>query len=197
MSDCFDVDFKLLPPRLQMQLWVLALDADTGRVNLAFRDQAFLTSIQYNYGGNIEASLAVRRFTAKVGVNPANGDLDLGLAFKGFRFGTTASFTRSAYGVQLGYGASLLPFPSEMADIFNSAGHGLTSMAADIGAAPNNPLAWYQMHSDDAKVIGKAISLGQQIAKRKASQDPFGVGLRLNFDPQSGLTVYGVAALSF
>lgn len=197
MSNPFDIDFKLLPPRLQAQLWVMALDVDTSRVNLAFRDQSFLTSVEYNYGGNIEASLAIRRFSAKVGVNPANGDVDLGLVFKGFRFGSTASFTRNAYGLQFGYGASLLPFPDEMADVFNAAGHGLQSMAADIGAAPNNPLAWYDTHSGDTKVIGKAVSLGQQIAKRYSSQDAFGAGLRLNYDPQAGLTIYGVAQLSF
>ena len=60
MSD-FDVDFSALPPELQVKLWVLSLDADTSRVNLAYRPGSFRTSLAYNYGGNIEASFGMRR----------------------------------------------------------------------------------------------------------------------------------------
>lgn len=197
MSNPFEIDFKLLPPKLQMQLWVLALDADTSRVNIAYRNKSFITGLEYNYGGNLEASLGIRRFTLKTGVNPANGDLDFGVVFKGFKFGTAASFTRSTYGVSFGYGESLLPFPDELADTFNSAGHGLGSMAADISAAPDNPLAWYKLHSNDAKAIGKAVSVGQLIAKKNKSAIPFGVGLRLNYNPQHGFTIFGGAELRF
>src|SRR4051794_4028095 len=71
----FDIDFKLLPPKLQMQLWVLALDANTSKVNLAYRSGSFVTGLAYNYGGNVEASLGFRRVSTTVGVNPANGDV--------------------------------------------------------------------------------------------------------------------------
>jgi hypothetical protein len=56
MGNEFDIAFKLLPPQLQMQLWVLALDANTSKVNLAYRSGSFLTSLAYNYGGTVEAS---------------------------------------------------------------------------------------------------------------------------------------------
>jgi len=195
MTKPFEIDFKLLPPKLQMQLWVLALDTDTSKVNIAYKNKAFLTSMEYNYGGNIEAALEIRRFTLKAGVNPSSGDVDFGLVFKGFKFGTSASFTKSAYGVEVGYGDSLLPFPDELADIFNSAAHGLQSIAADMSAAPNNPLAWYKMHSNDAKVIGQAVSVGQLIAKK--SNGSFGTGLRLRYDLQHGFTIYGGAEFHF
>jgi hypothetical protein len=197
MADTFDIDFMLLPPKLQMQLWVLGLDADTSKVNIAYKNKAFITNLTYNYGGNVEATLSIRRFTAKAGVNPGNSDVNFGLVFKGFKFGTTANFTKEAIGIEVGYGGTLLPFPKELTDTFNSAGHGLQSMAADIRAAPDNPLAWYKTHSDDAKVLGKAITVGRQIAEKDKPENQFGVGLRLNYTPQYGLTLYGGAQFQF
>ena len=195
MGDKFDIDFKLLPPNLQIQLWVLALDANTSQVNLAYQPGSFRTSVAYNYGGNVEASLAVRRFTTTVGVNPTNGDVDLGLVYRGFRFGASASVMRQSAGVGIGYGASLLPFPWELSSTFNSAAGGLQSMAGDISSAPNNPLAWYKLHSDDVSAISNAIHAGQQIAKQ--GENSFGASVRLNYAPETGLTIYGGALLRF
>src|SRR5262245_39112822 len=197
MGDKFDIDFKLLPPKLQVQLWVLALDANTSKVNLAYRPGSFVTSVAYNYGGNVEASLGVRRFSTTVGVNPTNADVDLGLVYRGFRFGATASVMRQSAGVGIGYGAGLLPFPRDLSLTFNSAAIGLQSMASDIDSAPNNPLAWYKLHSNDVAAIGNAISVGQQIAKQGENSNRFGVGLRLNYTEQTGLTIYGGALLQF
>lgn len=197
MGNKFDIDFKLLPPRLQLQLWVLALDANTSKVNLAYRAGSFLTNLAYNYGGNLEASFSVRRIAATVGVNPANGDVDLGLVFRGFKFGASASITRPSAGVGISYGASLLPFPTELSLTFNSAASGLQSLGSDIDSAPNNPLAWYKLHSNDAAAIGNAISVGQRIAKHGANSPRFGAGLRLNYAAQTGLVIYGGAQLRF
>jgi hypothetical protein len=197
MGDKFDIDFKLFPPKLQVQLWVLALDANTSQVNLAYRPGSFRTSLAYNYGGNVEASLGVRRFSTTVGVNPANGDVDLGLVYRGFRFGASASVRGHSGGVGIGYGASLLPFPQELSLTFNAAAGGLQRMAGNLSAAPDDPLAWYQMHSNDVAVIGKAVDLGQQIAKHGEKSDRFGAALRLNYAEQTGLTIYGGALVRF
>jgi hypothetical protein len=70
-------------------------------------------------------------------------------------------------------------------------------MVGDISAAPNDPLAWYKLHSDDANALSKAISVGQDIAKSGPSTDKVGFGLRLNFNQQSGFTIYGGAQLKF
>ncbi len=70
-------------------------------------------------------------------------------------------------------------------------------MATDIGSAPNNPLAWYKLHSNDVSAISKAVSAGQQIAELGKSSNRFGVGLRLNHTPLTGLTIYGGALLRF
>lgn len=197
MGSEFDIDFKLLPPRLQMQLWVLALDANTSKVNLAYRSGSFRTSLAYNYGGNVEASLGVRRFSTTVGVNPTSGDVDLGMAFRGFNFGVSARVEQRSVGVRISYGARLLPFPEELSSTFNSAAGGLQTMASDIRSAPDNPLAWYNLHSDDAAAIGNAVSVAQQIAEHGESSNRFGVSLRLNYSPRTGLMIYGGAQLRF
>jgi hypothetical protein len=130
---------------------------------------------------------SIRRVSTTVGVNPASGDVALGLVFRGYDFRASASATQKSAGVGIRYGADLLPFPRELSTTFNSAAGGLQSMASDISAAPNNPLAWYKLHSDDAAAIGNAISVGQQIAKEGANSNRFGVGLRLNYAKETGL----------
>jgi hypothetical protein len=70
-------------------------------------------------------------------------------------------------------------------------------MAGDISSAPDNPLAWYKLHSDDVAAIGNAVSAGQQISKYGEDSNRFGAGLRLNYTPQTGLTIYGGAQLRF
>ena len=193
----FDISFKVLPPELQMKLWVLGLDANTSKVAIAYRPGSFTTSLTYNYGGNVEAALSRRGLSSTLGVNPSNGDVNLSMVYRGFRFGTNASYLKQSVGFQLGYGANLLPYPSELAGIFESGASGLQSMARDIGAAPNNPLAWYKMKSNDASAIAKAVATGQQISKVAEPSDSVGVGLRLNYSAQSGLTIYGGLLLKF
>jgi len=197
MGDGFDIAFKALPPELQMRLWVLALDANTGKVSLAYKPGSFVTSLTYNYGGNLEASLSFRRdFSTTIGVNPSTGNVDMGVVFQGFNFGTSASFTQKSLGLNLSYGSKLLPFPSELSSVFDSAAGGLQSMTRDISAAPNNPLAWYKIHSDDVATITKAVSTGQQIAKL-GDPDNFGAGLRLNYNQKDGFTIYAGAQFKF
>ena len=196
MGDSFDINFKPLPPRLQAQLWVLALDADTNRVNLAYREGNWRTGLAYKYGGNAEAFLFTRRFSTTLGVNPSNGNVDLGLVYRGFRFGASGSISQQSAGFNFGYGAALLPMPFELANTFNAGAAGLRNVVRDIGSAPNNPLAWYGLHSNDVAAISHAVSLGRQISEAGGG-DRFGVGMRLNYTPQSGLIIYGGAQLLF
>jgi hypothetical protein len=119
------------------------------------------------------------------------------LVFRGFNFGASANIKRKSAGVGISYGESLLPFPSELSDIFNSAAGGLQSLERDISSAPSNPLSWFKLHSDDTTAIRKAISMGQQIAKQDENSNLFGAVLRLNYTPQTGLTIYSGAQLRF
>jgi hypothetical protein len=195
MPDKFDIDFSALPPKLQMQLWVLALDANTSKVNLAYKLGAFRSNFTYNYGGNLEASLGLRRFTAKLGVDPSSGSPDFGLAFRGFDFGASAGLSSKGVSLGLTYGSKLLPFPEELSKTFNSGAYGLQTMTGDIQAAPNNPLQWYRLHSDDVTAISKAVKAGQSIAE--SGEKKVGAGLRLSYSPTTGFMIYGGAQLRF
>jgi hypothetical protein len=191
--DFFDIKFSLLPPELQIKLWVLALDANTSKVSLAYSLGAFRTSLAYNYGGNLEASVGRYRLgdpLVKVGFNPSNSDLSAGLVFRGFNFGTSANVTRRTFSFNAGYGRELLPFPAELDRVFNAANGGLMSMASDIGSAPNNPLRWYNLHSNDTDAISRAVSTGRQIANSNKGSQRFGAALGLTQTPQTGLTIH-------
>jgi hypothetical protein len=212
MDNIFDIDFKLLPPELQLKLWILALDADTSKVNLAYKPGQFRTNLTYNYGGNIEASIAIRQFSGTVKVNPGNGAFDLGLVYRGFRFnsatniaagstgvnvgfkkwsiGSSANFAKSAFGLTLNYGAELLPFPADLADTFGKAANGLQNTLGSLGAAPTNPLAWYKMRSNDIDTITSAIDTGKKLMAPKNKGPSFGGNVRLNYAPQTGLVIY-------
>jgi hypothetical protein len=194
MSDGFNIDFKALPPHLQVRLWVLSLDANTSRVAIAHRHGAFTTSVNYAYGGAIGASFAMPQLTLGAGVNPGNADLSGSLVFRGFNFGVSGNIARQTVNGSLSYGAALLPFPNEMADVFNAANGGLQSMIGDIRNAPNNPLAWYGLHSNDIGTVSSAVSMGQRIAKAKPG---FGARLGLGFAPATGLTITLGAGVMF
>jgi hypothetical protein len=195
-GDGFDIKFTALPPKLVVQLWTLALDADTSHVNLAYRPGAFTTGLSYNYGGGLSANFAIRRFSSTLGYNPSNSSLDLGLVYRGFRFNVTEGFRQQSTGVSLGYGAPLLPFPAELDSSFRQANASFLSMARDAGSL-SNPLAFYNLHSNDVTAIGNAIKTGQSIYDSSKSQDRFGFNLRLSYNPQTSLTIYGAVGLLF
>ncbi|MDR3373961.1 MAG: hypothetical protein P4L98_09560 [Ancalomicrobiaceae bacterium] len=196
-DNSFDISFKALPPDLQIKLWVLGLDANTSQVNLAYKPGNYTLGLAYNYGGNLEASLAVRRFRVTLGANPGNGNVDLGLVFRGFNFGASASPAQRSGGLTLSYGAGLLPFPDELSKTFNEGEHGFMNIMGDIQAAPDNPLAWYGLHSNDIGTIGKAVALGKSIADTDAKKSNFGFGLRIAYNPQTQLSIYGGAQWFF
>src|SRR5262249_51194542 len=128
-SDGFDIKFTALPPKLVMQMWTLALDADTSQVNLAYRPGAFTTGLRYNYGGSLSANFMIRRFSASLGYDPSNSSLDLGLVYRGFRFNVTKGFQQQSTGVSVGVGAPLLPFPAELDTSFRQANTSFLNMA--------------------------------------------------------------------
>jgi hypothetical protein len=184
MSDGFSVDFQKLPPRLQMKLWVLALDANTSKVAIEYQAGIFKSSLSYDYGGNGHANLSIERLTLS---GDTGGAFSAGYVFRGFNFQLTASPWKKSAGASLSYGADLLPMPTELASIFNHGGTGLASMALDIRRAPDNPLAWFKMHSDDKTAISAAIDAGSKIAKTKPGDAGFRIGL--NHAPETGLTL--------
>jgi len=68
-------------------------------------------------------------------------------------------------------------------------------MVSDIRSAPNNPLKWYNLHSNDTAAISSAVSAGRQIANSNKGSQRFGAALSLTHTPQTGLTIHlGVGA---
>jgi hypothetical protein len=129
MGKAFDIDFKLLPPKL----WVLALDANTSKVNIAYRPR------ELSHRSGIQLRRQCGSFSKCPPLfndgwrQPFKRGRQPGIVFRGFRFAASANVTRESTGVSIGYGASLLPFPMELSNTFNSAAIGLQSMAKDIG----------------------------------------------------------------
>ncbi len=198
MSDGFKIDYSLLPPDLRLKLWVLALDADTSKVNIAYKRGVFRSSLSYKYGGAISASLGVRRFTGTIGVKPDKGDVNLGMVFHGIRFGANYSPKSTSGGVSVGYGAPLLPFPNELNDVFGAGGIAATRVVGSLPGAFNDPLAMYRLRSDDIATISKAVSTAQKIHKAGKKDAPrFGAGMSLHVGPMTGLTITGGAQFHF
>jgi len=171
MPEKFTAKFKLLPPDLQLTLWKLALDASVSDVRLIYQHGAFKTYLAYNYGGNLEAALPVAlpigQLDVTAGVNPGNGDVSAGLAFRGFDFKTTANFTKGSFNFKLGYAAKLLPFPAELTSTFNSAGSGLVHI-------------WKDDFSNNLSAIARGVSAVKQIDKYGSSDYKFGADITLS-----------------
>lgn len=91
----------------------------------------------------------------------------------------------------------LQPFPSQLSSIFMSGEQGMRNIAGDISSAPDNPLAWYDLHSDDVSTITAAINMGRRIHKQQTSSQNFGAGLRITYSPDAGLLIYGGVQLIF
>lgn len=196
-SGGFDIDYSLLPPSLQLQLWVLSLDANTSRVRLSRDFGSISAGLNYNYGGALSADIRSGGFSSSFGVNPSNADLSLSGSYGSFNLGATGNISQRRFGLNLNYGAPLLPFPSQLSSIFMSGEQGMRNIAGDIASAPNNPLAWYDLHSDDVSTIMTAINTGRRIHKQQTGSRNIGAGLRITYSPESGLLIYGGVQLIF
>ena len=193
----FDIDYSLLPPSLQLRLWVLSLDANTSRVRLSRDFGSISAGLNYNYGGALSADISTGGFRGSFGVDPSNADLSLGGSYRGFRASASGNIGQGSFGLNLGYGSRLLPFPSQLSSIFNSGAEGLGNVVGDISSAPNDPLAWYGLHSDDISTITTAVKTGMQIRDQQTSSQRFGAGLRLSYSPLTGFMIYGGVQLIF
>jgi hypothetical protein len=201
----FDIDYSLLPPSLQLRLWILSLDANTSRVRLSHDFGNIAAGLNFNYPKGISADISARGFKGSFGVNfidnfgfdQSNVNLSLGGSYRGFNASATGNFGQRSFGLNLGYGSRLLPFPSQLSSIFNSGAQGFGNVVGDISSAPNNPLAWYGLHSDDISTITTAIKTGKQIHDQQTSSQRFGAGLRLSYSPLTGFMIYTGVQLNF
>ena len=155
-------DFKLLPPRLQLNLWALGLSADTGHVGIVFKPNQFLTGLKYDYGGAITASRAATLGgTLTLGFDPSKTEGSL--VYKGFNFSATAKGSPSRGSLTLSYGKGVLPTPDALKLTFDQAWAGAARVWEDHGSAPNNPLEFLQTHSKDFTAVKQAAAAVQRI----------------------------------
>jgi hypothetical protein len=184
---------KLLAPDLQMKVGLLALDANTRKINLAYSPGSFTTNLTYNYNGSAQAALSIRRFSMRIEVNTATGNVnsvDLGLVYRGVNFGASADPTQKTADISISYGNGLFPFPPELSRAFKSANGGFQSMAREFHSTPNNQLAYYGIYSNDAGSIRRAIRVARQISTDGKNSSRVGAGLRLHYSEQTGLMIY-------
>ena len=200
MPKPFDIDFEMLPPHLQLKLWVLSLDADTSAVALAYNPGAFKSSLSFDYDGKLQAAFGYRRLGATLAYKTDSKDASLGLVFRGYNFSASANASAGGSGPSVGlgfnYGAPLLPFPNQLAGTFNQAASALGGMAGGLGVLGTNPLDYYKLHSNDITTIKNAVDLGEKIYK--SGKGPrFGAAFGLNYAPGPGLTITLGAGVMF
>jgi hypothetical protein len=168
-SASVDLDtLRLLLPELQMKVGLLALDANTNKLDLAYSPGNFTTSLSYNYRGNAQAALSIGSFSMRVDVDTATGSVDsvdLGLVYRGLYFGASADPAQKSADVGISYGKGLLPFTQEPSSTVTGANGGPQSMS-------------------------RAIQLARQLSHESKNPTRFGAGLRLHYSAQTKLMIY-------
>jgi hypothetical protein len=177
-------DFKLLPPRLQLQLWTLGLSADTSHVGITFRPNQFVTHLDYDYGGAITASRATAMGgTIAVGFNPSKTEGSL--VYRGYNFNVSATGSASRQGFSLGFGKAPLPAPDAMQTTFDQAWAGFGRIYSDRGSAPRNPLQFVQTHAKDFSAVSQAASVAQRINSLDPKSNNAGVNFQSSNAPRN------------
>ncbi|WP_373396425.1 DUF4157 domain-containing protein [Algoriphagus halophilus] len=183
----FEFDFDVLPPAIQMSLGQWMLEANTSRVALQFTQGLLRTRLGYDYGGNISLGTRTPSWSTQLGFNPHSPALSFGYSRDQFRFGANADLTTGGFGLNLGYGARLLPMPFDLAGPINSGWAGASGILGDLGNM-DDPLSFYQAHGDNIDDIMAAVKALQPLADEENQR--FGAGIRFRYNPQSGLLIH-------
>lgn len=183
----FEFDFDVLPPALQMSLGQWMLEANTSRVALQFTQGLLRTRLGYNYGGELTLGTRTPSWSTQLGFNPHSPALSFGYTRDQFRFGANADLTTGGFGLNLGYGARLLPMPFDLAGPVNSGWAGASGILGDLGNM-DDPLSFYQAHGDNIDDIMAAVKALQPLADEENQR--FGAGLRFRYNPETGLLIH-------
>lgn len=193
-----DIDFKLMPPELKLTLWDLILKASTSSADLTFKLDDFSTNLKYSYGGALTLGGKYGGFGASAGYTPGGSSLSLGASYGGFKLSGSADWGKSSYGLGLSYGAPLLPFPGDIGKAVTAGEKGLEGVASAIPEVMSpNPYTWYQAQKPNIDAASKAYDVLKNVADGKKGGIDFGAGIRLNYDPQNKLFVWGGVQGSF
>ena len=192
-----EIDFKLLPPDLQIRVYHFLLEADTSKVQLDYHTKTFMAGLSYSYGDALSLKLKFNDFTGKLGWTPGSNAFSLGAAGGGFSAGITAQPGQSKYGLSLGYGAPLLPMPGQMTSTFMAGGTSAGNMLTGLPGVVDDPMAWYQQYKPDIENITKTADMVKQITGDGKSKIRFGANFSLTYDPVSQLVIGGKAGIMF
>lgn len=192
-----EIDFKVLPPDLQLRLFHFLLQADTGKVHLDYETKSFMAGLSYSYGDALSLKMRFTDFTTRLGWKPGDNTFSFGLSHGAFNANANASPFQSKYGLNLTYGAPLLPMFGDMSKNFMAGGTSAGNMITGIPSLPNDPVAWYQQYKPDIENISKSADLVKQITDAGKNKIRFGAGFSLTYDPDSQLVIGTRAGIMF
>jgi hypothetical protein len=184
----FEFDYNILPPSLQFTLGQWMLEANTSSAALQFTSGLIRTRFGYNYGGEMTLRTQGPRTSGQFGYDPASTRLSLNLTHDQFRVGSTFNPSSGAIGLNLGYGAPLLPMPFELGGSVHRGWEGASNVLGNLGTM-GDPLAFYRSHENDVDSVMATVKALSPLANDKNRS--FGAGLRFTYDPQSGVLIYG------
>ena len=184
----FEFNFEVLPPALKFTIGNWMLETNTGSAELQFTRNLFEYSLGYSFGSEIFAGIEGPGMSSRFGVNPGSGAMSLGFTRDQFRFGGSFNTADTSVGLNVGYGASLLPMPLALQESVYGAWGGITSIYGDLGSM-QDPISFYQSHSDDVDAVMGAVRALQPLAGEDSTR--FGAGLRFTYNPQTGALISG------
>ena len=184
----FEFDFNMLPPSIQFSLGQWMLEANTSQVALQFSQGLLRSRFGYNYGGDLFMGTQSPGSSAQLGFNPSTTELSFNLTEDRFRFGSSLNLESGGFGLNLGYGARLLPMPFDLASPVYGGWGGASGILGDIGNM-QDPISFYQAHGDNIDSIMGAVRALRPLADE--SYQGFGAGLRFSYNPTTGVLIHG------
>ncbi len=187
-DNSFDFDFSLLPTSLKFTLGNWMLQANTGRTELQFSQNLLRYSLGYNYGGSIFAGINRPGFSTRLGVDPTSGETSLSMRYGQFRLGGSYNPDSTSFGLNFGYGSPLLPMPGALSQSIYGGWAGASSILGSLGSM-QDPISFYQSHRSDIREVMGAVRALQPMFG--AQHSGFGAGLKFNYNPHTGILLYG------
>jgi len=179
-------NYNLLPPSLAYRHGPFGMSADTSAAQLSYFSDEGRANLGYQYGGDIFYGANMGGFRSRLGVNPQTGvgSMSLGGSHGGFRYGLSGN-TAGTFGLNMGYGAPLLPMPNVLGQQAGAAWQGASAMGGAIPDFVSDPMAAYEANREHIGSMGAfGRSLGQIYGQQGQGGLPFGAGLTLSYNPE-------------
>ena len=179
-------NYNLIPPSLSYRHGPFGMSADTSAAQLSYFSDEGRANLGYQYGGDIFYGTNIGDFQSRLGINPQTGvgSMSLGGSHGGFRYGLSGN-TAGTFGLNLGYGAPLLPMPNMLGQQAGAAWQGVSAMGGALPAFMSDPMAAYEANQENIGAVGTfGRSLGQIYGQQGQGGLPFGAGLNISYNPE-------------